>query len=136
MTARHFLTVVAIVQGGLLAALMVLIVLNRWFRLRRSSRLNPRREPSLLGGRLHPRRRRPVRVDLRAGLDALGAGDHHPIVGPESVLDHAQAAVRRACRVNGGASSPRRSSTAGGPGWCGRTRPRRGGGSGWNPRDS
>ena len=44
MTARHFLTVVAIVQGGLLAALMVLIVLNRWFRLRRSSRLNPRRE--------------------------------------------------------------------------------------------
>jgi HEAT repeat protein len=44
MTARDFLTVVAIVQGGLLAALLVLIVLNRWFRLRRSSRLNPRRE--------------------------------------------------------------------------------------------
>ena len=44
MTARHFLTAVAIVQGVLLAALVVLIVLNRWFRLRRSTRLNPRRE--------------------------------------------------------------------------------------------
>ncbi len=44
MTARHFLTIVAIVQGGLLAALFVLIILNRWFRLRRSSRLNPRRQ--------------------------------------------------------------------------------------------
>src|SRR4029077_5509188 len=44
MTARHFLTIVAIVQGALLAALLVLIVLNRWFRLRRSTRLNPRRE--------------------------------------------------------------------------------------------
>ena len=44
MTARHFLTIVAIVQGALLAALLVLIVLNRWFRLRRSTRLTPRRE--------------------------------------------------------------------------------------------
>ncbi len=44
MTARHFLTIVAIVQGALLAALVVLIILNRWFRLRRSTRLNPRRE--------------------------------------------------------------------------------------------
>ena len=44
MTARHFLIVVAIVQGGLLAALIVLIILNRWFRLRRSTRLNPRRQ--------------------------------------------------------------------------------------------
>lgn len=44
MTARHFLIVVAIVQGGLLGALFVLIILNRWFRLRRSTRLNPRRE--------------------------------------------------------------------------------------------
>ena len=35
---------VAIVQGALLAALFVLIILNRWFRLRRSTRLNPRRE--------------------------------------------------------------------------------------------
>jgi hypothetical protein len=44
MSARSFLIVVAIVQGGLLAALIVLIVLNRWFRLRRSTRLNPRRD--------------------------------------------------------------------------------------------
>ena len=44
MSARQFLIVVAIVQGGLLAALVVLIVLNRWFRLRRSTRLQPRRE--------------------------------------------------------------------------------------------
>ena len=44
MSARSFLIVVAIVQGGLLAALVVLIILNRWFRLRRSTRLNPRRE--------------------------------------------------------------------------------------------
>jgi hypothetical protein len=44
MSARHFLIVVAIVQGGLLGALIVLIVLNRWFRIRRSTRLNPRRE--------------------------------------------------------------------------------------------
>ncbi len=44
MTARHFLAIVAIVQGALFAALVVLIILNRWFRLRRSTRLNPRRE--------------------------------------------------------------------------------------------
>ncbi|HLZ46857.1 MAG TPA: HEAT repeat domain-containing protein [Gemmatimonadales bacterium] len=44
MKAHTFLIVVAIVQGFLLGALMALIVLNRWFRLRRSSRLNPRRE--------------------------------------------------------------------------------------------
>jgi HEAT repeat protein len=44
MNARAFLTVVAIVQGGLLASIIVLIVLNRWFRVRRSARLNPRRE--------------------------------------------------------------------------------------------
>lgn len=44
MRERHFLLVVAIVQGALLGALIVLIVLNRWFRVRRSTRLNPRRE--------------------------------------------------------------------------------------------
>lgn len=44
MNARAFLTIVAIAQGGLLAALFVLIVLNRWFRLRRSTRLTPRRD--------------------------------------------------------------------------------------------
>ena len=43
MTARHFLMVVALVQGVLLAALLILIVLNRWFRLRRRARDNPRR---------------------------------------------------------------------------------------------
>ena len=42
MTARHFLAVVAVVQGVLLAALLILIVLNRWFRLRRRARNNPR----------------------------------------------------------------------------------------------
>ena len=44
MRAQHFLIIVAVVQGALLAALFVLIILNRWFRLRRSTRLNPRRE--------------------------------------------------------------------------------------------
>lgn len=44
MSARSFLIVVASVQGALLAALIVLIILNRWFRLRRSTRLNPRRD--------------------------------------------------------------------------------------------
>ena len=44
MTARHFLAVVAVVQGVLLAALLILIVLNRWFRLRRRARDNPRRQ--------------------------------------------------------------------------------------------
>jgi hypothetical protein len=44
VTARQFLIVVAFVQGVLLGALIVLIILNRWFRLRRSSRLTPRRE--------------------------------------------------------------------------------------------
>ena len=43
MTARHFLAVVALVQGVLLAALLILIVLNRWFRLRRRARVHPRR---------------------------------------------------------------------------------------------
>ncbi|MFN2570509.1 MAG: HEAT repeat domain-containing protein [Gemmatimonadales bacterium] len=43
MSARAFLIVVAFVQGGLLAGLLVLIILNRWFRLRRSTRLTPRR---------------------------------------------------------------------------------------------
>src|SRR5437588_3224530 len=43
VTARHFLAVVALVQGVLLAALLILIVLNRWFRLRRRARVHPRR---------------------------------------------------------------------------------------------
>ena len=43
MTSRQFLLVVALVQGVLLAALIVLIVLNRWFRLRRRAQIHPRR---------------------------------------------------------------------------------------------
>lgn len=43
MTSRQFLIVVALVQGVLLGALIVLIILNRWFRLRRSAHLQPRR---------------------------------------------------------------------------------------------
>lgn len=43
MTSRQFLLVVALVQGVLLGALIALIILNRWFRLRRSARLHPRR---------------------------------------------------------------------------------------------
>jgi hypothetical protein len=43
VTGRHFLAIVAVVQGVLLGALLILIVLNRWFRLRRSARLRPRR---------------------------------------------------------------------------------------------
>lgn len=42
MTGRQFLAVVALVQGVLFAALIVLIILNRWFRLRRRSRVHPR----------------------------------------------------------------------------------------------
>lgn len=44
MSARQFLIVVALVQGVLLGALIVLIILNRWFRVRRSTRLQPRRQ--------------------------------------------------------------------------------------------
>ena len=43
MTSRQFLLVVAVVQGVLLGALITLIILNRWFRLRRSAHLQPRR---------------------------------------------------------------------------------------------
>jgi len=38
VTSRHFLAVVAIAQGALLVALIILIILNRWFRLRRRAR--------------------------------------------------------------------------------------------------
>ena len=43
MTSRQFLLVVAAAQGLLLAALVILIVLNRWFRVRRGAALSPRR---------------------------------------------------------------------------------------------
>jgi len=41
--SREFLLIVAIVQGGLLVALVILIILNRWIRLRQRARLDPRR---------------------------------------------------------------------------------------------
>lgn len=43
MTSRQFLIVVAAAQGTLLIALITLIVLNRWFRLRRGRKVQPRR---------------------------------------------------------------------------------------------
>lgn len=43
MTSRTFLLVVALAQGVLLAALVVLIILNRWFRLRHRARVHPRK---------------------------------------------------------------------------------------------
>ncbi len=43
MTSLQFLWVVAVAQGILLVALIILIILNRWFRVRRSARLQPRR---------------------------------------------------------------------------------------------
>lgn len=43
MNYRSFLAVVALVQGALLAALLVLIVLNRWLRLRRGALVHPHR---------------------------------------------------------------------------------------------
>lgn len=43
MTSTHLLFIVALAQGVLFAALFILILLNRWFRVRRSAKLNPRR---------------------------------------------------------------------------------------------
>ena len=43
MTSRQFLVIVAAVQGVLLIALVILIILNRWIRLRRGAKLHPRR---------------------------------------------------------------------------------------------
>jgi hypothetical protein len=43
VTSRQVLLVVALVQGVLLGALVILIILNRWFRLRRSASVHPRR---------------------------------------------------------------------------------------------
>jgi HEAT repeats len=43
VTSRDFLLVVALVQGVLLGALIVLVILNRWFRLRRRASVHPRR---------------------------------------------------------------------------------------------
>ena len=43
MTSRDFLLVVAAAQGVLFVALVILIVLNRWIRLRRRAKVHPRR---------------------------------------------------------------------------------------------
>jgi len=43
VTSRHILVIVAIAQGVLLLALITLIALNRWVRLRRSAKVDPRR---------------------------------------------------------------------------------------------
>ena len=43
MTSRQFLIIVAAAQAALLVALVVLIVLNRWIRLRRRIRVHPQR---------------------------------------------------------------------------------------------
>src|SRR5207245_1040885 len=44
VTSLQFLWVVAVAQGILLVALIILIILNRWFRVRGSARLQPRRQ--------------------------------------------------------------------------------------------
>ncbi|MGH7607900.1 MAG: HEAT repeat domain-containing protein, partial [Gemmatimonadales bacterium] len=43
MTSRQFLLIVAAAQGALLIALVTLIILNRWIRVRRRARVDPRR---------------------------------------------------------------------------------------------
>ncbi|HEU5467526.1 MAG TPA: hypothetical protein VFU75_11590, partial [Gemmatimonadales bacterium] len=44
MTARHLVLIAAVVQGLFVAALLLLIVINRWVRLRRRDAVRPRRE--------------------------------------------------------------------------------------------
>ena len=44
MNSHHLLLIVALVQGVLLFALIILIVLNRWIRVRRSAKWRPRLE--------------------------------------------------------------------------------------------
>lgn len=41
MTPRHFLAVAALIEGALLATLIVLILVNRWFRERRRALVHP-----------------------------------------------------------------------------------------------
>src|SRR5207302_1439273 len=43
VTSRQFLLIVAITQGALLVALVILIILNRWVRVRRRAQIHPRR---------------------------------------------------------------------------------------------
>ena len=63
MIGRHLLVIVALVQGAMFAALMVLILMNRWIRRRRLATLQPR----------------------RAALDAVMRGWALGEVGPEAV---------------------------------------------------
>jgi len=44
VSSRQFLYVVALAQGALLLALVVLIILNRWFRVRLRARVSPKRQ--------------------------------------------------------------------------------------------
>ena len=72
MTSHQFLLIVAAAQGVLLAALMILIALNRWFRVRHRAALSPRRaaiEVTLQRWQLGE----PVLHDVVAGLSALPA---------------------------------------------------------------
>jgi len=43
VNADHLLAIVAVAQGALLAGLLILIVLNRWFRVRQRAQLHPRK---------------------------------------------------------------------------------------------
>jgi len=43
VTSRQFLLIVAIAQGLLFFALITLIILNRWVRLRRRAKVDPKR---------------------------------------------------------------------------------------------
>jgi len=70
VTSRQFLLIVAAAQGLLLAALVILIVLNRWFRVRRRAAVNPRRatvETALQRWQMGE----PVLPDVVRGLGAL-----------------------------------------------------------------
>lgn len=48
MTARHLVLLAALVQGAFVALLLLLIVVNRWARLRRRAAIQPRREAAEL----------------------------------------------------------------------------------------
>lgn len=51
MNARHLVLVAAVFQGALVVALLVLILVNRWYRLRRRAAVHPRREATELAFR-------------------------------------------------------------------------------------
>lgn len=77
---RSFLWIVALAQGVLLTGLIVLLLLNRWFRVRRRARLHPRRvalEESLrhwvAGGEIGPVLTHLARLPTLLSIDALVA---------------------------------------------------------------